>query len=248
MGQREYARVQLFFRTWGYEILKVHEIWHLPQSSTTFFNTFLKIKLADIAGPLTRGMTSGVHPKLWSPRRGPPLDYSTWSRLDGIPLKIERKSCQTHLSQTHVKELLGKIRLAVQQISSGNLHFPRQVLTTSRQWRNSNPQRESGQSLTAGGSLQQHWKGKAIQPNIFIAWFTTCHAFLRLYWLGLSVLNPEEVIYMDTDSIVYKRRPGVPELPTGLYLGQFKDELDGNDVIPEFAATGLINYGSIRVA
>ena len=134
------------------------------------------------------------------------------------PAKIERKSCQMHFSQTHVKELLGKIRLAVQQISSGNLHFPRQVLTTSRQWRNSNPQRESVQSWNAGGSLQQHRRGKAIQPNIFIAWFTTCHALLRLYWQGLPVLNPEEVIYMDTDSIIYKRRPGVPELPTGLYL------------------------------
>ena len=182
------------------------------------------------------------------PKKGSPLDYSTWSRLDGIPLKIERKSCQMHFSQTHVKELLGKIRLAVQQISSGNLHFPRQVLTTSRQWRNSNPQSESGQSWNAGGSLRQHRRGKAIQPNIFIAWFTTCHALLRLYWLGLSVLNPEEVIYMDTDSIIYKRRPGVTKLPTGLYLGQFKDELDGNDVILEFAATGPINYGSIRVA
>ena len=107
-----------------------------------------------------------------------------------------------HFSQTHVKEL----------------HFPRQVLTTSRQWRNSNPQRESVQSWNAGGSLQQHRRGKAIQPNIFIAWFTTCHALLRLYWQGLPVLNPEEVIYMDTDSIIYKRRPGVPELPTGLYL------------------------------
>ena len=41
------------------------------------------------------------------------------------------------------------------------------------------------------------------------------------------MLNPEEVIYMDTDSIIYKRRPGVPKLPTGLYLRQFKDELDG---------------------
>ena len=62
------------------------------------------------------------------------------------------------------------------------------------------------------------------------------------------MLKPEEVIYLDTDSIIYKRRPGVPELPTSLYLGQFKDELDGNDVILEFAATVPINYGSIRVA
>ena len=62
------------------------------------------------------------------------------------------------------------------------------------------------------------------------------------------MLNPEEVIYMDTDSIIYKRRPAVTKLPIGLYLGQFKDELAGNDVILEFVATGPINYGSIRVA
>ena len=62
------------------------------------------------------------------------------------------------------------------------------------------------------------------------------------------MFNPEEVIYMDTNSIIYKRRPGVPELPTGLYLGQFKDELDRNDFILEFAATGPTNYGSIRFA
>ena len=175
------------------------------------------------------GDDAGSTSEIMKPKKGFPLDYSTWSRLDGMPHKIERKSCQTHLSKTHVKDLLGKIRLAVSQISSGNLHFPRQVLTFSRQLLNSNPQRESGQSWNAGGSLQQHRRGKAIQPNIFIAWFTTCHAFLRLYWLGLSVLNPEEVIYMDTDSIIYKRRPGVPDLRTGLCLGQFKDELDGND-------------------
>ena len=164
------------------------------------------------------GDDAGSTSEIMKPKKGSPLDYSTWSQLDGIPHKIEQKSCQMHFSQTHVKELLGKIGLAVQQISSGNLHFPRQVLTTSRQWRNSNPQRESVQSWNAGGSLQQHRRDKAIQPNIFIAWFTTCHALLRLYWQGLPVLNPEEVIYMDTDTIIYKRRPGVPELPTGLYL------------------------------
>lgn len=43
----KYARVQLFFVAQGYEILKVHEIWHLPQSSNTLFNIFLKIKLTD---------------------------------------------------------------------------------------------------------------------------------------------------------------------------------------------------------
>jgi len=100
--------------------------------------------------------------------------------------------------------------------------------------------------------LKSFWgkleEAKPYSPISSLLGSLSCHALLRLYWLGLSVLNPEEVIYMDTDSIIYKRRPGVPKLPTGLYLGQFKDELDGNDVILEFAATGPINYGSVRLA
>ena len=35
------------FLTQGYEILKGHEIWDFPQSSTTLFKTFLKIKQVD---------------------------------------------------------------------------------------------------------------------------------------------------------------------------------------------------------
>ena len=164
MGQREIRACSVIFSdlrlwnpksSWNMALATIfyHLVQHLPQNQTSR-------QLARWRGGWRREYIR----KLWSPRRGPP-DYSTLSRLDGIPHKIERKSCQTYFSQTHFKELLGKIRLAVQQISSGNLHFPRHVLTTSRQWRNSNPQSESGQSWNAGGSLRQHRRGKAIQPN-----------------------------------------------------------------------------------
>ena len=85
----------------------------------------------------------------------------------------------------------------------------------------------------------------AIQPhiNIFFACFTTRHARLRLCQQGLSLMNPEQVLYVDTDNIIYKRSAGLPEFPTGPYLGQFKDELTEKDTIVECAAAGPKNFG-----
>ena len=56
-------------------------------------------------------------------------------------------------------------------------------------------------------------------------------------------MKPEQVLYMDTGSTIYKRSAGLPELPTVSYLGQFKDELTEKDTIVEFAAAGPKNYG-----
>ena len=56
---------------------------------------------------------------------------------------------------------------------------------------------------------------------------------------------------MDTDSIIYKWREGQQSIPIGDYLGQWKDELDG-DIITEFVSGGAKNYayqtrGGVRV-
>ena len=80
-------------------------------------------------------------------------------------------------------------------------------------------------------------KGK--KTNIFIAAFTTCHARLQLYQY-LDVLQ-RHVLYYDTDSIIYRWKPGLPSIPTGVFLGDMKDELDG-DIITEFVSGGAKNY------
>ena len=76
--------------------------------------------------------------------------------------------------------------------------------------------------------------------NIFVAAFTTCWARLKLYeyldQLGFQVL------YFDTDSVVYTWKPGQPQIPLGDYLGEMTDELDG-DAIVEFVSGGPKNYG-----
>ena len=78
--------------------------------------------------------------------------------------------------------------------------------------------------------------------NIVIAAFTTAYARLKLYDL-LDQLQ-EQVLYYDTDSVIYVHEPGKSEPPLGDYLGDLTDELDG-DYITEFMSGGPKNYAYV---
>ncbi len=54
---------------------------------------------------------------------------------------------------------------------------------------------------------------------------------------------PGRVLYVDTDSIIYIRRPGMRDpVPTGRALGQLKSELPPGTVIRRWGCTGLKGY------
>ena len=78
--------------------------------------------------------------------------------------------------------------------------------------------------------------------NIVIAAYTTAYARLKLYDL-LDQLQ-EQVLYYDTDSVIYVHEPGKLEPPLGDYLGDLTDELDG-DYITEFMSGGPKNYAYV---
>ena len=81
---------------------------------------------------------------------------------------------------------------------------------------------------------------KGTKTNVFVAAFTTCHARLKLSE-SLDILQ-EQVLYYDTDIVVYNWRPDQPSIATGDFLGDMTEELDG-DVITEFVSGGSKNYG-----
>ena len=56
--------------------------------------------------------------------------------------------------------------------------------------------------------------------NIFIACFMTSYAWLKLYD-ALDTLK-ERVLYMDTGSIIYTKKPTETSIPVGNYLGEFE--------------------------
>ena len=83
---------------------------------------------------------------------------------------------------------------------------------------------------------------KRFKTNFFIAIFTTAYARFKLYE-ALETLQ-ERVLYYDTESDIYKWRPGQTVIPLGVFLRDFTDEREG-DLIVEFASGGANNYGYV---
>lgn len=81
-----------------------------------------------------------------------------------------------------------------------------------------------------------------MKGNIFIAIFTTALARLKLYD-ALDTVK-DRVLYYDTDSVIYRTKPDEIKLPLGRFLGQFTDELEG-DNIHEFGAAGPKSYAYV---
>ena len=62
---------------------------------------------------------------------------------------------------------------------------------------------------------------KETKTIIFVAAFTTCHAWLKLYE-SLHTLQ-QQVLCYDTNSVVYKWKSGQPSIAIGELLGDMMD-------------------------
>lgn len=79
--------------------------------------------------------------------------------------------------------------------------------------------------------------------NTFVAVFTTAHARTRLH--SQLVRLGREVLYYDTDSIIYTYDAESPDQlhpPYGEHLGQWTNELEADDYITQFVSTGPKSY------
>ena len=69
--------------------------------------------------------------------------------------------------------------------------------------------------------------------------FTTSQARLKLYG-ALDTLK-ERMLYYNTDSVIYRWKPGQVDLPLGEFLDEFTDEVSGDPIV-EFVSGGAKNY------
>ena len=76
------------------------------------------------------------------------------------------------------------------------------------------------------------------KTNIFIASFTTALARLKLYE---ELQSWGSKFFTMTQTVIYKWREGQPRNPTGIFLGQMTDELEGDPIV-EFGSAGPKTY------
>ena len=98
----------------------------------------------------------------------------------------------------------------------------------------------SDDKLQVSYKIKDQFIENDFNTSIAIASFTTSSARCRLYE-ALEKLK-HQVLYFDTDSVVYKWAKGLEDLEIGDLLGDWTDELEGSKMIGTFVSGGPKNY------
>lgn len=223
----------------GYQVLKIHEVWHFEETSNTLFTdyvkTFLKFK-QEASGFPTHVVTDEdklSYVEDYSEKQGVQLDID----------KIEHNPAKRSIAKLILNTLWGRFSL--------RSHLPTtELLTDPGQFTNclfSSAHVIKYFSFVSDSVALVQWAHASQDPspihnvNIFIGAFTTAYARLELYNL-LDKLD-SRVYYADTDSVIFVSKNGdwMPE--TGSYLGQLTSELAPGDFIQVFASSGPKSYG-----
>ena len=221
----------------GYHLLQIHEVWHFEKQQQGLFrdyvDTWLQLKQQAAGWPR------------WCVTEEKKQQYlSQYREKEGIDLdyeSIQKNPGRKQTAKLMLNSFWGKFGQRPNKPKTVTITSPSQLfpllfnshkkLTTLRIC--------NEDVLEAVYTELDENIVPSNKTNVFIASFTTAWARLRLYE-ALDVLQ-QQVLYYDTDSVIYKWRPGQPSIETGDFLGDMTDELNG-DVIEEFVSGGAKNY------
>ena len=223
----------------GYHIVKIHELWHFPEDQRShglfapYVNTWLKHKTE------ASGWPSDVETEEQKVEYVRQYEKHEGIKLD--PTKIEKNPGRKQVAKLMLNsfwEKFGENEHRTQTISIQDedvwqkIVQDETVMVKDVRIFNEDVMEVSvlkhEDACDSGGKI-----------NICIACFTTSLARLKLY-AELEKLA-EQVLYYDTDSVIYSYKEGDLKIPTGVFLGQMTDELDG-DAITLFGSAGPKSY------
>lgn len=228
----------------GYIILDMYEMWEYEMATyengglfTDFINKFLKIKQEASGYPswcLTQ-QDKERYVKEYFDHEGISLD----------PTKIDKNSGLRSLAKLMLNSFWGKFGQRENQTKASLIRDPKDffaLMTTPGI--QVNIIRELNEDV-----LLVNWQnidevGETLRTvNVVLAAFTTAQARLKLYEY-LEALGGQ-VLYYDTDSVLYIYKNGLYRIPTGDYLGEMTDELaeyGPGSYIVEFVSGGPKTY------
>ena len=223
----------------GYVIQHVHKVCHFEETRRGLFaeyvNTWLKIKVE------ASGWPSGCDTE--EQRQAYVEDFERHEGIQLDPTKIAYNLGRRSLAKLMLNSLWGKFRQRdnLMQVKPFFDPLPFQLSMDSDQ-----------HDIRCISCLDENWvevhyhakdecEELDVNTNVFIAAFTTCWARLRLYE-ALELLGIQ-VLYYDTDSVLYVHRPDQPDVTLGTHLGEFTNELKPGQYIVEFCSGGPKNYG-----
>ena len=221
--------------TRGYILQHIHEVWHFPKSKKGLFkeyvNTWLQIKQESAGWPR------------WCQTQEQKQQYiRQYREKEGITLNVKENKGRKQVAKLMLNSFWGKFGERTNKPKVEQVKQPHQLYRLLTDSANdirairicTDEVLEVVYKQTTDNDLP------SAKTNIFIAAFTTCWARLKLY----SYLHrlQEQVLYYDTDSVIYKWKEGQCQIEIGDYLGEMTDELNGEHIV-EFVSGGAKNYG-----
>ena len=223
----------------GYKITKIHEILHFESKSDTIFRdyvkTFMKMK-QEAAGWNNLGCISAEDCDEYIKRYKQNEDID----LDIRNIGQDKNAGMYFIAKLCLNSLWGKFGQRAEYLNHVDTFtqddFEKYAHSDTYEVHNIFMHNNTARTVTYS---ETKIKKRKSCTNIAVAAFTTSHARLRLYE-ALEVLG-EDIIYMDTDSVIFYEKIGEPKLVTGDFLGELTDELDGEDIV-SFVTTGPKSY------
>ena len=223
----------------GYQVLKIHEVWHFPENQRKeglfgdYVNTWLKHKTEASGWP--------PHCKTDEQKQEYVRQYKEREGIELEPERIEKNPGRKQVAKLMLNSFWGKFgenehRVQTTAICDENVwqKLVQDETIVVKDVRIFNDDVMEVSTLQNEDACEGSGR-----INVFIACFTTAQARLKLY-AELEKLE-DQVLYYDTDSVIYSCKPNEVKIPTGVFLGELTDEL-GGDVIQEFGSAGPKSY------
>ena len=232
----------------GYELVEIYEVYHWSETAvhdkvtgtgglfSEYVQTFLKLKTE----------ASGYPPNCDTPEQKKEFVKEFYKR-EGVPLdpeNIEKVPGRRALAKLCLNSFWGKFgqRDSMPQHKfvtepSDFYHIVTDASKNIADWHILNDDLVLVDTKHVGDFIPE-----SNLTNIFLACFVTAQARLRLYKLLMNI-GPDNVLYYDTDSVIYIQNPGAWTPECGAFLGDLTNELPPGRYIVEFVCCGPKNYG-----
>ena len=230
----------------GYKILEIYEVWHYeekaqydPQTQegglfSEYISTFQGFKQEASGWPE------------WVVDEKTKDEYiQTYKEREGVILKKEKiqyNAGKRAIEKLKLNNLWGKLAQRsnfpkVKRVSDPSEFF---ALIMSPALNVTDVDVVNDNMMKVQYKFEEEFVTTSPITNVAVAAFTTTHARLKLYSY-LEKLQ-EQVLYFDTDSVIFKFSPGLYCPPIGDYLGDLTSELGKDEYITTFCSTGPKSY------
>ena len=223
----------------GYRIIEIYEVWQYEERGKDLFRSFVMYCMKD------KQEASGWpdHVTTEEERQNYLEEYErkTGIRLD--PENIAKNSPRRTVAKLVANSLWGK--MGEKPHSKATKFFVKPDEFYNCITNNENDVREIYLITDEVVMVQYQKMTEFVQENpkrsIVVAAWTTAWARTLLY-RECRKLDPTQILYTDTDSILYSQKPGQATLSLGDSLGELTSELKPGDHITEFVAVAPKAY------